>query len=379
MPALCDKAHQSGLDSSPPLRDGWSSISKQSYRSRAVHDHETTSHVTVAAFAWRLRHTAPRCRIVSGRFPALEALIPPLAPQCISSPAMDSSPDPLLSPSKAAQAISISRSWSHVDGFLAPLFYPKPIPTFERNEATLNALLALASHSEDLTEQHALLANVRAEALHELQESAQKDPDAHILDAIEESLTHEGHEALESLASLSAVFGGLSSDPDDMAVSIIKLTRSEFDTEQQIQHVDALHKHLEAEQLRLLAQLEELKVAEMQISPELVERTSEWTRGTKQLGVKLREYKERVLRLEKATGGKPDLGIPEVKLEERAIILEEERIQALENRVKAFMGLPADKELALLEVERTRRELEELMKRRDSLFEALVEGGRGKA
>ncbi|KAI4134942.1 MAG: hypothetical protein LQ347_001100 [Umbilicaria vellea] len=292
---------------------------------------------------------------------------------------MDSSPDPLLSPSKAAQAVSISRAWSHVDGFLAPLFYPKPIPTFERNEATLNALLALASHSEDLTEQHALLANVQAEALHELQESAKNDPDAHILDAIEENLTHEGHEALETLASLSAVFGGLSSDPDDMAVSIIELTRSEFDTEQQIQHVDALHKHLEAEQLGLLAQLEKLKVAEMQISPELLERTSEWTRGTKQLGVKLREYKERVVRLEKATGGKPDLGIPEVRLEEKAIMMEEQRIQALENRVKAFRGLAADKELALLEVERTRRELEELMRRRDSLFEALVEGGSGRA
>lgn len=290
---------------------------------------------------------------------------------------MDLPPDPLFSPSKAAQAISISRSWSHVDGFLTPLFYPKPIPTFERNEATLNALLALASHSEDLTEQHALLANVQAEALHELHESAKNDPDAHVLDAIEESLTHEGHEALESLASLSAAFGGLSSDPDDMAVSIVKLTRSEFDTEQQIQHVDALRKHLEAEQLHLLAQLEELRATEMQVTPGLVEQTSEWTRGTKQLSVKLREYKERVARLEKATGGKPDLGVPEIKVEESAIILEEERIQYLEDRVKAFRGLPADKELALLEVERTRRELEELMRRRDSLFEALVEGGRG--
>ena len=292
---------------------------------------------------------------------------------------MDSTPDPLLSPSKAAQAISISRSWSHVNGFLAPLFYPNPIPTFEKNEATLNALLALASHSEDLTEQHALLASVKAEALHELQESAKNDPDAHILDAIEESLTREGHEALDSLATLSTVFGSLSTDPGDIAVSIVKLTRSEFETEQQLQHVDALHKHLEAEQVRLLAQLEELRAIELQKSPRLVQQTSEWTRGTKQLSIKLLEYKDRVVRLEKATGAKPDLGIPEIKLEEKAVMVEEKRIQGLEHRVEAFRGLPADKELALLEVERARRELEELTRRRDRLFEGLVEGGKGGA
>lgn len=314
-----------------------------------------------------------------GEIPSTRVRVSPRAPPCVNSLAMDLSPDPLLSPSKAAHAISVSRSWSHVDGFLAPLFYPSPIPTFERNEATLNALLALTSHSEDLTEQHALLANVKAKALHELHEAAKNDPDANVLDAIEENLTSEEHEALDSLASLSAIFGGLSSDPDDLAVSIVKLTRSEFETEQQIQHVDALHKHLEVERVRLLAQLEELRATELQIPPKLLQRTSERTRGTKQLSIKLREYEERVVRLEKATRGKPDLGIPEIKMEERATMVEEERIQGLEDRVKAFRGLPADKELALLEVERTRRELEELTRRRDSLFEALVEDGRGGA
>ena len=314
------------------------------------------------------------------RLPVFGSLIPYQPPSLnISLVSMESSPDPLLSPSKAAQALSDLRSWAHINSFLTPLFHPNPIPTFEKNEATLNALLALASHSEDLTEQHDLLANVKAEALHELHESAENDPDAQILDAIEESLTHEGHEALDALAALSTVFGSLSSDPDDMAVSIVKLTRSEFETEQQIQHVDALHKHLEAEQVRLLAQLEDLKAIELQIPPRLVQQTSEWTRGTKQLSVKLREYKERVIRLEKATGGKPDLGIPEMKVEERAMMVEEERIQGLEDRVKAFRGLPADKELALLEVERARRELADLTRRRDSLFEALVEGGNGEA
>ena len=291
---------------------------------------------------------------------------------------MDSSPDPLLSPSKAAQALSISRSWSHINNFLAPLFHPKPVPTFERNEATLNALLALASHSEDLTEQHTLLSKAKAEALHELHESANHDPDGRIVDAIETSLTREGHQALDSLAALSTVFGSLSSDPGDMAVSIVKLTTSEFETEQQIQRVDALQKHLEAEQVRLLAQLEILRASELQTPSKLVQQTSEWTRGTKQLNMKLREYKERVARLEKTTGGEPEIGIRDIGVEEKGIRLQEERVQGLEGKVEAFKGLPADKELALLDVERARSDLEELTRRRDSLFEALMEGGRGR-
>ncbi|MCJ1305994.1 hypothetical protein MMC08_008811 [Hypocenomyce scalaris] len=291
---------------------------------------------------------------------------------------MDSSPDPLLSPSKAAQALSISRSWSHINSFLAPLFHPKPVPTFERNEATLNALLALASHSEDLTEQHTLLSKAKAEALHGLHESANHDPDAHIIDAIERSLTREGHQALDSLATLSTVFGSLSSDPGDMAVSIVKITTSEFETEQQFQRVDALQKHLEAEQVRLLAQLEILRASELQTPSTLVQQTSEWTRGTKQLNMKLREYKERVARLEKTTGGEPEIGIRDIGVKEKGIRVQEERVQGLEGKVEAFKGLPADKELALLDVERARSDLEELTRRRDSLFEALMEGGRGR-
>jgi len=285
------------------------------------------------------------------------------------------SPEHILSPSKAAEAISLSRSWTSIKSFLAPLLYPNPVPPFERNEATLNAILALASHSESLTEQHTLLSETRAEALNELRELAQHDADADLLGTIEDSLTREGHQALDALTSTPTTLGGLSSDPEQMALAVVSLTRAEFDNQQQMQRVDEQRKHLERELVRIRSQFAELKGEGFQTPQDLVKQTSEWTRGTKQLSLKLREYKERVVRLEEITGGRPHIEIPELGAEEREVREMEAMVQSLEGQVKAFEDLPPDKELALMEVKRVRRDLELVTRRRDSLFEGLVEDG----
>lgn len=94
--------------------------------------------------------------------------------------------------------------------------------------------------------------------------------------------------------------------------------------------------------------------------------------------MKLDPYHERAKRLEKrAAGGNNtmgDIGIPELKAEEREIRDLEARVSGLEGRVRGFEGLPPDKEMALLEVEKMRKELEALARRRDAMFEGLVEG-----
>jgi HAUS augmin-like complex subunit 1 len=45
----------------------------------------------------------------------------------------------------------------------------------------------------------------------------------------------------------------------------------------------------------------------------------------------------------------------------------------LDARVKAFMGLPADTDAARRELERVRDELGDITRRRDAVFEGLVE------
>ena len=59
------------------------------------------------------------------------------------------------------------------------------------------------------------------------------------------------------------------------------------------------------------------------------------------------------------------------RVDEREVRDLEKRVRGLEGRVRGFEGLPPDREMALLEVERLRRELESLAKRREGLFEGL--------
>lgn len=64
-------------------------------------------------------------------------------------------------------------------------------------------------------------------------------------------------------------------------------------------------------------------------------------------------------------------------VDEREVRDLEKRVRGLEGRVRGFEGLPPDREMALLEVERLRRELEGLAKRREGLFGLIDEKTKG--
>ena len=278
---------------------------------------------------------------------------------------MEYRPDPLLSPSKAARAASESRAWSDIHAFLAPLFHPEKIPTFERNEATLSALQTLVSHCQAQTERNALLASAQAQSLIELSTPV-ADPTLPILEQIEDSLTSEGSEALANLASLSSVFGASSTDPREMAHSVVKLTSSEHEISQQLQRVEILHQQLKLEHIRAQELLQKLRTDDSFQQPDPTsERTADWNRGKKQMNMKIGEYKDRAARFERTGVAKPEVGIPEIKGQEKELRDLEKRVRGLEGRVRGFEGLPPDKDLALLEVERMRRELEGLVRKRD--------------
>ena len=75
-----------------------------------------------------------------------------------------------FSPSKARQQRAQALDWEHVNTWLEKRFAPKPVPTFERNEDTLRALLELAAFNENVNEERTLIDNVHEEALKELQD-----------------------------------------------------------------------------------------------------------------------------------------------------------------------------------------------------------------
>jgi HAUS augmin-like complex subunit 1 len=101
----------------------------------------------------------------------------------------------------------------------------------------------------------------------------------------------------------------------------------------------------------------------------------EWNRNTKQLRAKLEEYESRLASLESGDGSSSRELIKEVVAQEQQVSGLSERVQALESQLQAYKGLPKNKNAARKEVQKVEKELIELQKRRDMLFEGLVEKG----
>lgn len=163
-----------------------------------------------------------------------------------------------------------------------------------------------------------------------------------------------------------------------MAVDLVNPTGADSDIAQQLARVEMLHQRLKSEHALAQELLDKLHGEAFQPSPGLAEKTPEWGRSsTKQMGLKRGEFRERSARLDhdvRGKGGKK-MGLNELKVEERELRDLEARVRGLEGRVRGFEGLPPDKEMALLEVERMRRELEGLVRKRDGMFEGLVQRG----
>ncbi|KAL1618937.1 hypothetical protein SLS56_010354 [Neofusicoccum ribis] len=80
--------------------------------------------------------------------------------------------DALFSPSKAAQQRAQAHDWQHVEAWLSSLYPNCTLPTFERNDETLKALLALAAANERADEETALVEALEEEVRHEMDETA---------------------------------------------------------------------------------------------------------------------------------------------------------------------------------------------------------------
>jgi len=138
----------------------------------------------------------------------------------------------------------------------------------------------------------------------------------------------------------------------------------------QLQHLQA---RLESELLSLRSQLNEVRSQAFQPPMSLPRQAMEWNRNTKQLRAKLEEYEGRLANLE--CGNKPSSGelIEEAVAREREVNEMSERANTLESQLQAYKGLPKNKNAARKELQRVEKELAELQKRRDTLFEGLVE------
>ncbi|RAL09619.1 uncharacterized protein BO97DRAFT_472284 [Aspergillus homomorphus CBS 101889] len=267
----------------------------------------------------------------------------------------------LLSPAKARQAAIQAKDWAYVNSWLSRQYAPNPVPRFERNDDTLRTLLALAAANDSADEEATLLHDAREEAVRAFKawEQDQDKQKLEILDEIELSLDGSGKQNLDDLAETTAVLGAVSTDAVDLGQSIMDLTTEEFDVQQQMSKVEALQNYLEKELTTLRAQLDDLKTNEaFEIPPDLPPLTAEWTRNTKLLNAKAREYQDKIASLKRSRSKEPRL--EDVIAKEAAVIKLIKAVESLETKVAMFQDLPNDVSGARAKCKELERELKEL-------------------
>ncbi|PBP19737.1 hypothetical protein BUE80_DR009458 [Diplocarpon rosae] len=281
------------------------------------------------------------------------------------------SPSAIFSPSVARQQLAAAKDWNYVENWLSTKFNGKTPPSFERNNDTLKALLALAALNDTADEERDLMARVEAKALQDLQAKEEGDPHSELMKSLEDSLTREGQTSLEALSTLSVALNQPAPSMERLGRSMLDLQVASYDLDQASERISILEAHLNNELASINTLIKELQGDSYQPPADLTKQTIDYQRRAKALSSKLPELKDRVVSL--SAGAKTKITIQDVKMEEENFKALMETVKQLEGQVKSYHGLPQDTDLARLELESLRIELRDLTLQRDSMFEGLVE------
>ncbi|KAF2130030.1 hypothetical protein P153DRAFT_366513 [Dothidotthia symphoricarpi CBS 119687] len=288
-------------------------------------------------------------------------------------------PSDLFSPSKARQQRAQAQDWAHIDSWLSYKYAGRTVPTFERNEETLKVLRELSMANERADEERAVIERVEREALKELNEIPTNADDNRILDQLKASLTPEGNQALDALASTAVHLNTPTANPEFLAHTLIHHTTTAQNLANQLAHIHTLQQYLDKQQSLLQAQLQEFRTNPSFSAPSSLQRqTTDQTRQIKHLRTKTRECEDKLaaLQVRTMTPSSKHVGsaeaIGEMLEQQQALDGLRERVEGVEREVNAFMGLPADREAARKEVGRLEVRLDEVRRKRDGLFEGLV-------
>ncbi|GAO15811.1 uncharacterized protein UV8b_03063 [Ustilaginoidea virens] len=293
-------------------------------------------------------------------------------------------PSAHFSPSVSRMAASAAKDWSYVDSWLASKFPSGQVPPFERNPATLQALMATAAVSESVDETSDMLAGLNAASSSQRTSSVNDDetvgqPDARstlrteILLRVADHLSQEGRAALEALALTAAQQGIGCPDTDSLVRNFLAMQSSLFETEQMLARVGAVRALLSREASGVAETL-----AASQDARHLVPSESELPRENLELQRKTRVAAKQLV------DGKDDLAVaPSIRLPHptiRCVLDDEEELLALlkekkrlDAQMAVFAGLSSDPDRAKSQVEDSEQLLLALRTTRDEMFESLVE------
>ncbi|KAL9105220.1 MAG: hypothetical protein Q9227_009562 [Pyrenula ochraceoflavens] len=290
---------------------------------------------------------------------------------------------PLLSPTKAAHHQTTSRLWSYVASRLTTLYHPHSVPHFERNDATLHALLDILRANEAADEVAGLwIDGVEGEA-DALKAARERAGEGEVENWVMSGLAaaEEGREACEEVAAAAAELAipVPAPAPPDLGVQIgeqiLALLRRESELRARIAEVDRLTTEVEDEKSRVQEQVDDLTRLAAEKDEQFDAQTrqiGDWQRTTKMLGLKLTEYRDRLAGLERSGYHGPT--IAEMKERERKVGVLQERVRREEKSLMEFGGLPPDWGAARGELERAEGEVGELRGWRDEGFEKMGRG-----
>ncbi|CAN9312756.1 unnamed protein product [Alternaria alternata] len=291
-------------------------------------------------------------------------------------------PSDLFSPSKARQQRAQAQDWAHIDSWLSYKYAGRTVPTFERNDETLKVLRELSMANERADDERTVMERLEREVLKELDEVQRNEDDEQILSSLKASLTPEGEQALDALASTAVALNAPAANPETIAHALIQHTTASQSLTNQLAHIHTLQNYLDKQQTLLRTQLHELQTNPAFATPSSLQRqTTEQTRQVKHLRTKIREHEDKLSSLQSSqsrnmTPGSKNIGSAEAitdMLEQQKVLDElRERVEGLERQVAEFGGLPADKEAARKEVGKLEVRLDELRRSRDELFEGMV-------
>lgn len=204
-----------------------------------------------------------------------------------------------------------------------------------------------------------------------------------MLRTIKAHLTPEGSDALQALASTAVALNTPSANPETLAYALVAHTSTSQTLTNNIAHIQSLQQYLDKQHSLLRTQLKDLQTnPAFTAPPSLPRQTTEQTRQTKHLRIKIREYEDRLVSLQASQGRNAATpasknvssaeAIADLLEQQAALDAFAQKVEALEKEVDEFAGLPADKEAARKEVAKLEVELDNVRRRRDALFEGLV-------
>lgn len=273
---------------------------------------------------------------------------------------------PQFSPSKAQAQQAQAKDWASVDGWLSRKYGSKRLPTFERNEETLQILLNLATLNESTDEQRGHIDRIEKTALSgHTKRAASADKTWQVL------LKNPGERTnLDDLAESAVLLNCADCDISTLSAAVVDLTSQRFSLEQQICRIDAQLKSLKVEQHRTATLLKDLNQDAFEADPGLPEQTSDHLRSAKHMRAKIVEYDDRTTSV--LLGSSRDSLLDEVVRQNEDLQTEQDHLVELQTELRAYQSLPANAKAARSKLEGAREELRKFTIERDRLFEQLA-------